>query len=242
MDSCCTVKSPLRLWARYLMFISICSSFAMSNPNDNNKCIKWGNTFDVPLNTKNIRLDCKKPEDGRRVCCVAVNSSMAHISRGVGIDYSYKTFMEASKQAQAHSQVNGMTMNKLAENDLSKVLTSSSSSSSSSQYNSNNCEVRKQYVSSPLEIHDIQLAQTIESQYKLDNDADKKFDSMLSYITSDSTHDISQRWLARVTAHMASESFPATESEEHEDDAKFLSYFLVTKTCGNGKEKGGIHS
>jgi hypothetical protein len=49
------------------------------------KCIKWGNTFDVSLESKNVVLDCVKP-DGRKVCCTALNSTQ-DITRGIGIDY-----------------------------------------------------------------------------------------------------------------------------------------------------------
>ena len=48
-------------------------------------CVKWGNTFDVPLNSNNVILDCVKP-DGRKVCCAALNSTSDN-SRGVGWDF-----------------------------------------------------------------------------------------------------------------------------------------------------------
>ena len=34
------------------------------------KCVKWGNTFDVSLTSKNVERNCKLP-DGRSICCTA---------------------------------------------------------------------------------------------------------------------------------------------------------------------------
>lgn len=47
-------------------------------------CVKWGNTFDVSLESANIIRNCNLP-DGRKICCSAVNNSTA--SRGVGASY-----------------------------------------------------------------------------------------------------------------------------------------------------------
>jgi hypothetical protein len=49
-------------------------------------CIKYGNTFDVPLETKNIHLNCFQ-SNGRKVCCEALNKTSLDHTRGVGWDY-----------------------------------------------------------------------------------------------------------------------------------------------------------
>ena len=66
---------------------------ALSSAAKNDKdCVKWGDQFQVPLRSKNVKLDCKLP-DGRRVCCAAVigDSTMtakdsSKLSRGVGYE------------------------------------------------------------------------------------------------------------------------------------------------------------
>ena len=100
------------------------------------KCVKWGNTFDVPLNTKNVVLDCQKP-DGRKVCCAAVEPFgryQSQNSRGVGVDFSLKSAKIARENNKVASTVQ----------DIS-------------------CQITKQYVSSPLELRDIALSRSIEN-------------------------------------------------------------------------------
>jgi hypothetical protein len=40
---------------------------------DGKPCVHWGNTFDVPLNSKNLLRPCSLP-DGRPICCAALNN------------------------------------------------------------------------------------------------------------------------------------------------------------------------
>ena len=47
-------------------------------------CAKWGNTFDVSLESSNIIRNCKLP-DGRQICCAAVSNNT--VTRGVGESY-----------------------------------------------------------------------------------------------------------------------------------------------------------
>lgn len=47
-------------------------------------CVKWGNTFDVSLESANVIRNCKLP-DGRQICCAAVSNTTA--TRGVGANY-----------------------------------------------------------------------------------------------------------------------------------------------------------
>lgn len=47
-------------------------------------CVKWGNTFDVSLESANVIRNCNLP-DGRKICCAAVSNNTA--TRGVGASY-----------------------------------------------------------------------------------------------------------------------------------------------------------
>jgi hypothetical protein len=47
-------------------------------------CVKWGNTFDVSLESSNVIRNCNLP-DGRQICCAAISNSTA--TRGVGASY-----------------------------------------------------------------------------------------------------------------------------------------------------------
>ena len=47
-------------------------------------CVKWGNTFDVSLESSNVIRDCELP-DKRKICCAAVDESI--VTRGVGASY-----------------------------------------------------------------------------------------------------------------------------------------------------------
>ena len=47
-------------------------------------CVKWGNTFDVSIESGNVMRNCKLP-DGRKICCAAVDSNTT--TRGVGASY-----------------------------------------------------------------------------------------------------------------------------------------------------------
>jgi hypothetical protein len=59
-------------------------------------CVKWGNTFDVPLVSKNVMRDCKLP-DGRAVCCAAVDPpSYEMFYKPVG--YNYNPFARKSRK------------------------------------------------------------------------------------------------------------------------------------------------
>lgn len=47
-------------------------------------CVKWGNTFDVSLESANVIRNCELP-DKRKICCAAVDNTTA--TRGVGASY-----------------------------------------------------------------------------------------------------------------------------------------------------------
>ena len=64
----------------------------LSTVNCAKDCVKFGEQFDIPLRSKNVRKDCALP-DGRPVCCAAVFSNSTNTddpsisSRGVGYTY-----------------------------------------------------------------------------------------------------------------------------------------------------------
>lgn len=47
-------------------------------------CVKWGNTFDVSLESGNVIRNCELP-DKRKICCAAVDNTT--VTRGVGASY-----------------------------------------------------------------------------------------------------------------------------------------------------------
>lgn len=100
----------------------------------NSDCIRWGNMFDVPLEGKNVELNCKK-SDGKNICCAGVNSthptSNPMISRGVGVDYDKELTFASREKVQKVTEMS--------------------------------CEILKTYHSSPQELRDLQKAIEIET-------------------------------------------------------------------------------
>jgi hypothetical protein len=72
---------------RSLFIVIIFFSFIALSRSD--KCVKWGNVFDVPLEGNNIPLACTLPT-GKPVCCEATDdiSTFGSTSRGVGNLYA----------------------------------------------------------------------------------------------------------------------------------------------------------
>ena len=72
-------------------------------------CVKYGKTFDVPLEGSNVVLDCKMPLSGKPICCAAVvggsshnnNSRLQQRLRGIG--ESYEDSLEVLERL--HTQV-----------------------------------------------------------------------------------------------------------------------------------------
>ena len=62
----------------------------------NEPCVRWGNTFDVPLGGKNLKQECKSPS-GAKVCCAAVDKSVS--VRGIGIGYGDTGDVRFAKQS-----------------------------------------------------------------------------------------------------------------------------------------------
>jgi hypothetical protein len=183
------------------ILLSLCCFIAVSV--DQVPCVKWGNTFDVSLESKNVIRGCAFP-DGRSICCAALlNSSSNVLSRGVGL-----SFTPASPS----------TMQKSGRTRESRTP----------------CVLKKEYISSPLELRDLEKSKHIEASFKLE-DVPGKLDALLTYVTSDETIQNSTIWLERVKMHMSSEHVPKLSV----NDFEYLSRFQYTRTCsgGNGVEE-----
>lgn len=78
------------------------SSLLLAADVSGQNAVKWGNQFNVPIISANVRKDCILP-DGRPVCCAAVLSNSTYVediskpSRGVG--YSFQQTFAVSSTA-----------------------------------------------------------------------------------------------------------------------------------------------
>lgn len=74
----------LSIWIILLTFIQVLLS---------DKCVKWGNVFDVPLEGNNIPLLCNLPT-GKPVCCEAVDEISLYGSTSQGVGNSFVNLMD----------------------------------------------------------------------------------------------------------------------------------------------------
>lgn len=122
---------------------SVLSNLLTASTVGSQNVVRWGNQFDVPIISVNVRKDCILP-DKRPVCCAAVLSNSTYSeevskpSRGVG--YSFQQTAESSSAATA-------------------VSTAA-------------CEITREYFSSPQEERDLhkstQLEETLDEALRLD--------------------------------------------------------------------------
>ena len=77
-----------------LIVALICAALMAEAQQQSKPCVKWGNTFDVSIDSKNVRRDCKF-EDGRSICCAALNGSVE--TRGVGQSYVSRIAVSGEK-------------------------------------------------------------------------------------------------------------------------------------------------
>jgi len=227
------------------------------------KCIKWGNTFGVSLESGNVVRDCKLP-DGRPVCCVAADTldsstatasivsdgsgssgslSRSYSSRGIGYDYLPPLKLKREETAEIHKQNMG------SGNLKGKV----------------SCTIEKEYISSPQELRELAMAEEIESipaDAARDGSADPyvidaRRDALLKYVTSEAYIKNSTLWLRRVQYHMnakrqgevttitaaavrgnihntGSSSSSRGTTVDNWVDREFLSRFEFTRTCSPG--------
>jgi hypothetical protein len=179
-------------WLKCLLFFSVLCGFVITSQKP---CVKWGNTFDVSLESKNVHRLCISNE--KPICCAAIanDTSPESETRGVGLSFVPSTFLSP----------------KYARNKDPKV----------------SCVINKKYVSSPLELRDLEMAKAIDNNFKLD-ELDNRLTALLSYVTSTETITNSTRWLERVRLHMMSEKAPKFSL----DDSEFLSRFVYSRDCG----------
>lgn len=88
------------------------------------------------------------------------------------------------------------------------------------------CQIKRQYVPSPYENYNLELAKNLTD---VEIDINRK-NLFITFCRAEV--DASNIWLERVRVHMETEHVP----EGNDDDLKYLSRFVVTKTCtGEGQ-------
>ncbi len=174
-------------------------------------CARWGNTFDVPLNSKNLLRPCKLP-DGRAVCCSALMNytKSDSFSKPVGWNFHPSNYGAMHERREIIEESNS----RVGKNEK--------------------CTLEKQYISSPQELRDFAKAMQI-SALSVDYKDPKRFEALINYVFSDEVVTNSTKWLIRVHEHMTSDS--TTDHSTHKDDWEFLSRFEFTRKCGNSVEK-----
>lgn len=217
----------------------------------NEPCVKWGNTFDVPLGGKNLERGCQSPS-GSKVCCAAMDSSVS--DRGIGNGYRDSgAVAKQSVQGEVNLKdvVDLVDRRKLAQieflEDLTKTRLKDGGIENARDQERlggpTNCKLSREYFSSPHEEREIQKAEEIgrigagemPSSTDIDDGSklpievhEKRLDALLNHILSEDSIKNATQWLDRVSKHMSSEKVP----EDHGLDREFLSRFEVSKTCG----------
>eukprot|EP01031_Cornospumella_fuschlensis_P039848 gene39848-48522_t len=136
------------------------------------KCVKWGNTFDVSLSSKNLIRSCKLP-DGRPICCSAIDTSESSspFVKGVG-----SNFIPSANITKLSAQARRQELNQV-------------------------CSLSKVYVSSPQELRDLAKAKEI-SRLSPDHTDPIRLKALVDYVYSEEVLRNSSYWLARVKYHM----------------------------------------
>lgn len=172
-------------------------------------CVKWGNTFDVPLVSKNVAKPCQLP-DGRAICCSAVQPPQGDFfAKPIGSNY------------------NPMVSRRSREEE---TLDRSNSNSRDEE----TCTIEKQYFSSPQELRDLAMADKI-STISGDHTDPKRFKALMDYVLHPETLQNSTKWLNRVTYHMSLDHVASDLLTS--DDYEYLSRFEITRTCGGKTER-----
>lgn len=212
-------------------------------------CVKWGNTFDVPLGGKNLVRECKSPS-GTKVCCDAVDSSVS--DRGIGKGYKDGDAVRRPKKTLFGDEkdvvdlVDRRSRRRLATQlEFLEKWTKGGRTKEPSTTDvdvDGDCKISREYFSSPHEVRELQKAEEISllgagdsaDSSEVDDGSklpvavhEKRLDALLSHILSTESVNNATFWLDRVSAHMSSEKVP----EGHKHDLEFLSRFEVTKTC-----------
>ena len=173
---------PQNSFQYFIIFILLTASLDVVS-SANSDCVKFGQQFDVPLRSTNVRRECTLP-DGRPVCCAAVLSNSTYqedkslSSRGIGYSYVNSQALSAERTGSRTGRLRGEAKSR--------------------------CEVTKVYEPSPQELRDYDKSVELEKY----TDQQKKLEELMKYVVSEQTIANSTKWLARVKIHMQSERAP----------------------------------
>eukprot|EP01038_Epipyxis_sp_PR26KG_P008049 gene8049-10905_t len=169
------------------IFIILCAVPIPIVGKEKENCVKWGNTFEIPLTSVSVRRDCDLP-DGRAICCAAIHHNGT--SRGVGINYEplIGTNPTNIKSDQKREQKTKCSIHK--------------------EYFSSPLELQDLEYSKYLEKN---FGKTVE--YNVDNN-EKKISALFDYLYSSGYITNSTKWLDRVQQHMSSEQIPSDHQDD----------------------------
>lgn len=178
----------------------------------------------VSLETHHLQRDCKLP-DGRSICCAAVYNNISIA------DYSNTPVLHSNTQVYNKGiGHNFKPSRKFFKNNQNYDFNS---------MKSHKCVIYKEYISSPLELYELEVAKEIEripgdlnTQYMIP----ERYEYLMNYVTSDDFIKNSTLWLNRVKLHMQSpHPLPTTV-----EDTEFLSRFIYTRKCGSSSSNNMI--
>ena len=143
---------------------------------------KWGRTFDVSLESRNVLRDCAL-SDGTPICCAAVNDSLIE-TRGVGIDYHFL------RNGRSHVQNNHQQARRRILRKYGKVDGRGDAH--------HNCILTKEYFPSPHELLHFRHAHYLNNitEYL------PRWDNLTEILVSDEMISDSNAWLERVRERM----------------------------------------
>lgn len=178
-------------------------------------CVKWGNTFDVSLSSKNLIRNCALP-DGRPICCSALlNYSKADpFAKPVGFNYH----PIASKK------------------DYSGFI---------GEKKDDRCSLHKEYISSAQELRDLAYSKIISKISDDHTDSKRLDALMKYVLSAETLRNASRwldrvkvhMQDEAINLQHYSNSSNLDTKDFHPDDFEFLSRFEVTRTCGSSVEK-----
>ena len=177
-------------------------------------CVKWGNTFDVSLSSKNVQRPCKLA-DGRPICCSALQNYSKTDPFAKPVGYNYHP-IPLKKDAISNT----------AERKEEK------------------CSLHKVYVSSAQELRDLSYSKYISTLSADHTDPKRLDALMKYVVSAEtirnSTKWLERVRVHMADDGGLLQHYRETGgevSDYHPDDIEFLSRFEVTRTCGSSIEK-----
>jgi hypothetical protein len=179
--------------------------------NQQPKCVKWGNTFDVSLTSKNVARPCKLP-DGRPICCAAIEDPPTSAA--------YKRYDFFAKPIGSNYQPGRRSRDRERDKDR------------------DSCVLEKKYFSSNQELRDLAFAVEI-GKISTDHTDERRLKALVNYVISNEVVKNSTIWLERIRYHMNAEGQTSgNSSAKMEDvadanplDLEFLSRFEYKRIC-----------